>query len=756
MTVGSCALAPRCVAFLFASAVIIAGLPAQEKPLVVLPEEAEVMALGARELSAFATSALKNGFPVRARVVWLEVLAEYDRDDAVARKELGYVRTGTAWQRDPAFVFPEHDQPAAAAAKQLEQRWLGIAGKLGAAHGALAAKLQTAGKADRARHHAQRTLRFVPGDGKAMALVGARQFEGVTVDELDLSVLQRSRLMDKAIARLHEQAFPSQVVDEKLAMLDALGSPYVTVKSANFTVHGDHDAELLHEAAAHAERALAFCTEAFAGCEGFPSLGKQCRRFVFLQERAQWNQLVRTNAARNDVDFLIENTSSTRLKDVETAVSRERDMVLDLAVRWVAKDFVGVHSDALEEGVGHAVVGMFFGRNLVFVVGRDDPQGTVTSAREKRKLMLPDIETWRELAIELAFQDQSTPAAKLPLLKAAEFPTDARIKAWSFVDYLLRADPTLLLKLEAAGAKAGNEQDVTNSFQERTGKGLPELEGRWRRFWSEDTPLRRAVVGKTTPLEAASKDAPAWLSAFNQLRTECGQKPVGWSAQLSIACKQHVDYLKANKDQRGPVAEHTQRTGKVFTDNAGRIFATTAVVWTRDVKKAVEAWMAWPGYRDAVLNANIDTVGIYADGSLMVLDASRGREAKREVVTQVWPESHIEGRAKDPVPAAVDVESLGPEVVALLTADQRGKQKQVGWPLTLHCYHSEMATASCEVECQGKPVAGYLVRAKGNIRRTSAPGLWVFYAKDPWPKGVPITAKWEWVGGKHTVTFVAE
>lgn len=738
---------------------IIGPSTAQEKPpaAVAGPAEAPLLALGARELGAFASLCTKNGFPQRGKTVWLEVLSEYADDDAAARAALGYYRHGSVWQRDPKFDYPAQDRPDAAAARMLEQRWKTLADKLADAHATLAAELAAAGAAERSRHHAQRALRFSPGHPRGLSLSGLQQHEGIVGDELDIAVLRRSRLLDRALSMLVGKDFPVAVSDDKLAAIDAAEIPYRAVKSEHFTVFGDWPPEVLQQAAQWAERSLAFCTEACAGHEGFPSSRPPSRQLLFFQQKHVWAKFVRKNLKGRDVEFVVQNAQATEVDNVETAAADTPEVVYDLAVRWVAQDYTGVVQDAVEEGVGHAVTGLFFGRNLVFAIGQHDPQGTVSGGRDQQKLMLPDLDTWRELAVELAWQKSGTAAARLPLLKAAQFPTDARIKAWSFCDFLLRVDPSLLRHLDATALDGRTEPDVQASFQRRAGRSLAELEERWRRFWTEDTPLRAAVLGKTTPLEAASKDAPAWLEQWNRVREQLGRKPVGWSAQLSIACKEHVDYLKANKDQRGPAAEATELPGKPGFANDGRTFAQTALVWTRDKdpKKAVESWLSLPGYRDALLNQNVDTIGIHVDGGLCVLDGDRGRAAATQVLSSIWPEAVLAGgRAKDPVPAAVDVELLGPELQRLLAAQQRGKQKQIGYPLSLHLYHAGRGSGvTCTVTCKGQPVAGTLVAADGHNRRTAAAGMWVFYPNEPLPRGVDVTAQWQWTGGSHTVTF---
>lgn len=739
-----------------ASLSIIGLSVAQEKPAAPPePEELEVLAAGAKELGTFAALALKNGFPARAKQAWLEVLAEYSTDDEDARKALGFYRHGSVWQRDAKFVYPGEDKLDAGVASMLTQRWQALAGRLGAAHRAAAEKLAAAGKKARADHHVQRALRFLPGDAKAVAAGGLRQVDGIIGDEVDITVLQRSRMMDKAIAKLVEQAFPAAVVADKLPMLDGIGAAYQAVRSDHFTVFGDLDVALLQEAAAWAERSLAFSQQAFEGFEGFPPKGQPSSKLVYLGAKETWDKLVRKQLPK-DAEFLVANTRSVEIEGVETAQAKDPELVRDLAVRWVVRDWSGLHADALTEGIGHAVVGMFFGKNMVFTVGQQQDVGTVAGTREQKKLLLPDMDTWKQLAIEIAWQRSTTPAAKLPLLKAAEFPTDARIKAWSFCDYLLRRDPRLLTMLQGTRHKAKTENDVLAAFQQAAGVSLLEVEDRWRRFWTEESPLRRAVVNKVTPLEAASKDAPDWLALFNKLRAGCGVKPVGWSAAMSVACREHVEYLKANKDQRGPDKEHTQLAGRPGYSHPGRTLAAYAVVWTKDKKQAEETWLVLPGYRDAILDANIEEVGIYADGNLVVIDVGRGTAGGSRVITHVWPVAPEGNQPKPTVPAAVDVDLLGAEVQQLLAKNGRGKQKQIGCPLTLHGHGARDLAPSVKVTSAGAEVKGLLVEAAGSTRWTWAPGLWVFYPLEPLPKGSELLASWRWKDGEYRVTFLAQ
>ena len=211
---------------------IIGPAAAQEKPVAAPePEEAEVLATGGKELAAYATLCFKNGFPKRAREIWLEVLGEYAPDDEPVRKALGFVKLGTTWQRDPKFEYPEHDTLNATVARMLEGKWDALAQKLGEAHRALSAKLTAAGKQERATYHSQRALRFLPKDQKVVATAGLKQVEGITGDEVDLGILRRSRLMDRAITRLTEQEIEVLQASDPSKLLDKAGIAHTGWKS---------------------------------------------------------------------------------------------------------------------------------------------------------------------------------------------------------------------------------------------------------------------------------------------------------------------------------------------------------------------------------------------------------------------------------------------------------------------------------------------------------------------------------------------
>lgn len=720
--------------------------------------ETTFLQAAAKDLDAFATLAYGNGFPRRARDVWIELLAEYDADDAVARESLGFVRVGTAWQPKPGFDYPPIDQPNLKNAKLLESKWQTLAKKLGDGHRELAVQLEAGGKKDRAAHHFRRALRFQPTDGKAQQSLGARTVEGITGTDLELELLRRSRRMDRAVARELAKAYPARAIEQKDPRLDGAGVTYKAFATEHFVVYGDRDEKELQDLAQWAERSLGFCVDAFADSEPWATPPEITTTFAFFAERATWGQVVKHNGAEiGDVDFVLQHTSACGIRRGKDGifVSGQKDLAIatDYVVRKVAEEYSQTRRDAVVEGTGHAVVGMFFGRNLIMTVAEQKNDGTV-SGRDAKRFEMPDLEVWRELARELAFDLATAPAGHLPRISASKFSNEERIKAWSFADYLLRRDPALLLRLDEAGKEAKNDLEVLAAFLGATKLHLPAVEADWRVFYTGDSAALRALRQKATPLDAISKDAGAWIDEFNRLRKELKAAAVGWSADASVACKQHTEYLITNKVQKG--AEHTQDASKPGYSNSGRLFAQQALVWIgeKDPKKAMATWLQLPGFRDALLDGTLQQVGGYADGATAVFDVSTGRSLDGKIDSRVYPfATGRDRKASFAVPASVPVAVLGAEVQSLLDAAGKGKQKAIGFPLSAHFFAAGSDELECTVTIEGKPVAGKLVQATQGSRRVAAPGMWVFWPFDPLPKGAWVDVTWKTSRWTEKVTF---
>ncbi|MCB9870364.1 MAG: hypothetical protein H6836_09700 [Planctomycetes bacterium] len=725
-------------AVVFSSLLLVATASAQ------VDEEGKFLKQQAEALSKFAESALKAGFPGMARPVWLEVLADYDKDDALARKGLGFVRVGTAWAPKPGFNYPEADNPSAGVARSVKSRWDSVAKQVGSAHKKLATELRQAGRTDRAKYHTERALRFLPNDPELRTALGHREFGGLSGTELEQQLFDRSRLMDQLVQREQKKQYEAKVVDgaPPPRFLAKVGVQAVCAKSEHFTMWGEYPGEVLVEAAKNAERALAFCTEAMVG-ERFSADNVKNRVMVFLNGPDQQRKVISSTPEvvpdANRRKFILEGALGIAFTldgvGYRMLGPTRPQVIQDAAVRWVAQPFSGTGSDGLREGIGHAVVGRFFRQNLIFNVAQ---QTGNTVTQQSRKLLLPDMDTWVELAIETAFNPRGTKAARLPLIKAAEFPTDGRIKAWSFCDYLLRRNPTFITALDRTRG-SHNEGEVAKKFLEATGVSIDTLEKEWRDFWTGASPVLRALRQKAPALHAVSSGAAAWIAELSKVRaqyaTPGSDSKVVWHAGYSERCRQHAEYLQRNSKARGPLEEHLQREGQPGATRAGSLFANAALVSTRgSAAKAMHDWIDIPGYRDAVLNPYLRAAGVYVKGSIAVLDVVRGCEFPQQAKSRVWPMQDKNNKAL--APRSIDVKLLGPEVRAELEKLGKGKLRTVGYPITVHTWRdgSLGGEVTFQVNAGGKAVEG-LTLFRGWNRCSSAPGMALFVPFEPLPGG---------------------
>jgi hypothetical protein len=160
----------------------------------------------------------------------------------------------------------------------------------------------------------------------------------------------------------------------------------------------------------------------------------------------------------------------------------------------------------------------------------------------------------------------------------------------------------------------------------------------------------------------------------------------------------------------------------------------------RDPKRVFRKWMDWPGYRDAILNENLVAIGLYAESSLMVMDGIRGLRKQNTLDMWVYPSNN-----QTDVPDEISVSELGPEVEQLLEESGHGRLKTLGYPLSLHFggSYGGLESFNCTVRIRDELVEGIVhVADGGNNRRSSAPGLVVFYPLERLSHGSPIEVTW--------------
>ncbi|MBX3463853.1 MAG: hypothetical protein KF830_11845 [Planctomycetes bacterium] len=719
-------------------------------------EEAEFNQRQAKALNAFAKKAFDKGFPRIAKVVWMQVHKLYDIDNEEAWKALGYVRIGNSWNPDPKRPYPTQDTGSGAEGQPLQRQYEALKKELANQHRQQAQKWSKAGRTDRANHHWSMVLRWVDDDAEAKKALAHVEVGALSGTDLEKTLYERSKAIEKAIEEQSKTDYEVKRVDGlQCEPLDRAQVKYVSVQSEHFTLHGDPDqADNLLTALRWAERALQVCKVAFPWQY---QDGKWPQEWACLFAKETYHQILKANQVP-DLAWKLEHGASDVIGNTEITNTNGVQTLFDACVRNVAQGYAGFRSTGFVEGIGHTFVGMMFNNNRLFAIDRKRQEGT-SASEEDREFQSPDFDVWKNLSLELAWKSSGgVPANVLAFCDASNFPNEERIKAWSFSDYLMRRDPELLRTLDQIAQELKKQRikqpaEFERRFAEKHPEvSLPQLDKEWEDFWTGASPVLKAIQNNTPPLAAISKGVDKWLEAFNAARKEYDATPVKWSANLSARCKDHAEYLRKNKDLRDPASTHTQTVDLGGSYN-GSLFAQMAVVVAPanlgNAKKMFERWVYLPGYRDALVNNTILTVGAYLEGDVLVLNvlSGVGTPSAANAGIRSYPKAHD---AQDMFEGEVKVADLGPEAEAILRKHGRDGKKVIGFPLTLHSGGTGGVGIRGSLTCtvtgpKGDKIEGVLVFDEGQIRTTTAPGMVTFWPLDPLPKG-KISFVWSWMG----------
>jgi len=92
-----------------------------------------------------------------------------------------------------------------------------------------------------------------------------------------------------------------------------------------------------------------------------------------------------------------------------------------------------------------------------------------------------------------------------------------------------------------------NGYAVETKFTEAHNKlSIAQLDKEWKDFWTEASPVLRAIRNNQAPFTSVSKGVKKWLNEFNDERKRLNATEVTWSESYSRRCRDHVEYLIAN------------------------------------------------------------------------------------------------------------------------------------------------------------------------------------------------------------------
>jgi hypothetical protein len=720
----------------------------------------------AKKLADLGSKALKKGFPNKAKIIFTMAINLYDPENAVAHKSLGEKKSGTVWLKDPNFKFPKVDKPSPTAASALLRDTSKTFKQLIDGHTRMAKSYLKAGQTPRAQNHYRMILRFSPDHEEAKKHLELVQVaDGLSGTSTEQEIYKRGIMLADAVKVEGSKEYNVERLGEndRNAILDAANVEYISVKSDHFILRGDYEEEVLTEAAVWAERALQVAQAAFKGNENifFSDVTKwPIKQFSFFQSKDTYKQIILAHqtklGGKENVEFLLEYTSGTTIGDIGISATNSKKGALDGAVRRVTRMYASMGPAALSEGIGHTFVGLLLRNNRAFLVDRKKQIGTQTDEDDIAKFS-PDMDMWEELAVEQAWSKTTLPAIRLPLITADKFDDNMRIKSWSFCHYLLLRNPALLRHLSQTG-RLKDVVAIEKDFTKNAGVSLEQLDKEWKDFFTGATPVMRAIRKREDPMLSVSKDVKKWLDAINKVRIKTfNSAPVNWSARFSGRCRHHTDYLNSNK-LTGPDQQQRQNPQLPGSTHEGNMFAQMAMVKSnaKNPKSVIEEWLNYPGYRDLFFVNTLKTIGIFSDKKTLVLNVVQGLIVPRTGNFYLYPKHSM---AK--IPVSIKVADLGPEMLKILKQHGHEGLTEVGFPISLHFGNSgrmgERKSYRCKVIANDRDgIEGFIhIADDGSHRRTSSPGMVVFYPLKPIRKGSKVTVSWSFKRGQRIETVDA-
>ncbi|GEM_PF-2583528 len=732
--------------------------------------EEKLLKKGAALLAKHAGACARAGWYSRAKILWREILRDYDPDHQAARRALGFRKVPSGWVLD-GVSFPKNTVDSAAR-RRLTKDWSRICVKLHRSHKELGLRLRKEGREDRARWHFEKALRFDPTDEDLAKLRSLDRFESFYGTPLEIRILRRSRWIRQCLDLVQRLEVPVEELEPTVrqpALAHAFGNGGPEIRgfaTKHFRVFGDLDPEILREGARNAERALHFCRTIFAGLGGFKIRKGEDLDFVFFRDRTDWRTLVnRCIRNANKRAFTLKHLSLVEITRGGRALwasapGDEEELVNDTVVRHVGIKIADLRSLALDEGMGHAIVGLFFGKTLEFLIAPRREKGT-RAGRKKYEPLKPDIETWKERAIDQAWNKTDVPAAKLPLLKGDELGDEERIKAWYFVEYLLRRDPSLLHALDgrAGRRKPRTAVKTTTEVEERFAKlarglSLRRCESEWRAYSTDTGRLRSRIEADWNPSTPVPGALVERLRRINEIRLGLDLPALAYADTVPSLWKDFCDLNQAGPWIReGRLPETVGKALRRYLGMGEEFWSKGLPFELRSSAEAqVRELLELPGFRDLVLDSRTRMVGLHQKGKIGLFHL--GERSFGPSSMRVFPDPAVTP-VRSRTGAPVLVRPLRERVwkamkeAGLDRPKEPAGVKRLGPVFSLHFFDRPPklpGSLACEARVEGRRLAGLLLRP-GDSRdsRICPPGCVSFVPFLPLKAGDRVELVWSFV-----------
>lgn len=609
-------------------------------------------------LERFAKLAERHRVGPRTAAAFREILRRYDSDHLGARKALGYRRTRSGWKPRLArriWLDQADDQQR----RTVSRAWRETRSKLAVLHRKHGLSVFETAPAE-GRRHLEHAIAFDPFDepahdrlGHEAATFGGRRYRGTAAELQFIRDLQR--LEGEALRLARKRDHPIQVPEQIPRELAVTGAVFHGASSTNFTVFTRGTAEDARDCVQWAERALEFLRFSLGEelAKRLAVVARQKRYWAwqgFVWTELECAQLVEKNLATNQTSAFAEHLKAVAPEAASRAQfgniqwfenGRCREIVQKLTPAAMHDRMIsscweiaiglgfGRGPDGkpasppnwpLTEGALHAAT--WFLKSSVITQRGALPKGT-SSAREVR---LPaSVHWWMRVMRDHAIAGTDMPIRDVARQRSSDFPNAARLKAWSFMTFLMARYPQRWhgFLVAVPGDKVPFPEEVEQASRTVFGRSLEAIEVEWR-DWASGRSVTALATGYGPPLlpSAPDREALAGLARLNEIRAQAGLKPCRLDAEATQACVEHARYLALHPEHHEWPAAHEQDPAKQgFTPRGMRCaMRSVIVIDARGAAHSVDGWMGTIYHRLPLLSPDIGAVGFAYEKNFCVLD----------------------------------------------------------------------------------------------------------------------------------------
>ncbi|MBI5852627.1 MAG: hypothetical protein HZB39_16565 [Planctomycetes bacterium] len=641
------------LAFVF----LVAGVRAQDDPYA--KDEQALAKSAATKLITYAKLAERNKVFSRAKEAYELVVRNYEPENLVALRALGYQKEGGEWKA-PKEGKRWPDDANDEKRFEVIGEWRRFAEAVCRLHRELGLKMLK-DVPGRAVGHFEMALYYNPHDVDSHKALEHGEWEGFWGTPEEIAFVQRMRELEQKAAELSKAEYPFEVVaeipKELKAMLAEDGEiEFYGAKSDSFTVFTRGTQQNAIDCVMWAERAcdfLEFCMP--EAKRRSVDIRKHFKRvlnwYAFIWTNAEQKAFIRLNPHVNGTENFVNVAwhENGRLCEVTRALTP-----VAMHDHLVASVFHMLGGNGpTNEGLMHAATWYL----RATAITRHGAIGTETTTGDRREL--PDSATWwmREVR-DQAIGSTDFPLNGVPRVQFSSFNPSARIKTWSFSVWLLARYPGKWMDLLSAlpdESKRPFPEVVDEVYQKVFDRPREEIEAEWR-GWAAGRSLVAEFTGYGPPLlpEKPNDDQIKGLMRLNEFRDLLDLPDCEIDLESTVACRDHALFLLQNPDHwQWPEAHEEDPAKAGFTVRGMRAGLNSVIVISPsgghiDPADSLDGWIGTVYHRFPLLEPNIKRIGFAAEGAVVVLDMGSLEEAvdpeSAEKFKWVqWPPDGMEG-----------------------------------------------------------------------------------------------------------------